>query len=115
MNISKLIEMIKENPKIVENRQSLLDQLNEKNIKQTRQKRIILVDEEVIISFAELNGGPATDSDIDEALKYISKEPLLLEAKERQVKVETGIIDGTITNTEDILSVYSNSMNNESK
>lgn len=106
MNTSTLMQLLRENPKLADDIPSWLKRLNERNIERVVKTRVETVEATVFESFADANGGEATERDVLDALALLAAEPLLAEAKERSEKVEAAIRSGEVITSEDLKAAY---------
>lgn len=97
MNISKLVEMYAEDPTQFNDAQAFIAWANTKNITQTVRVHTQVVDEQRTVSFAEMNGGPCTLRDLQEAQALIRQNNLLPQVLDVLETVKREIMDGTIT------------------
>lgn len=108
MNTSKIIDMIKEDQTIKDNIPEFLQTVNEKNIEITVRSHVNVIDEIKIVSFSERNGGEATDRDVQDAIKLIAQEPLLLEAQKKYEEAVAAIQSGQVQSSSDLTNLLSN-------
>lgn len=110
MNLGTIKTMIEQDPTISNDIPGFLTRVNEKNIKKV--ERVITTVEDVVsfTSYAEQNGGLATERDVQEALKLISQEPLLAQAKQKYENAVTAIQSGEIKNSSDLTNALSASL-----
>lgn len=111
MNTSTIVEMIKIDPTIENDISSFVKKMNEKTIRLSFKTKEIVIDSEVMASFAELNGGECTDKDVQYALSLMDQAPLLKEAEERLQKVKDAISSGEVSSVEDIITKFSEEKN----
>lgn len=107
MNISKIADMLLEDPSIADNIQHFLNIVNEPNIEQVVKVTTTTVDETRTISFAEQHGGKATERDVLDAIAYLKQQPLLEEAQTRFEKTVTAICCGEVQESSDITEKFS--------
>lgn len=97
MNIFKLVEMYEEDPSQFSDPQAFIAWANTKNINQTVKVHTLVVEEERLASFAELNGGPCTLRDLQDAQRMIRQNNLVPQVVNVLETVKQEIIAGTIT------------------
>lgn len=104
MNTSKIIEMINEDPTIVDDIPGFLNRVNEKNIPITKETREVIVVSQDIISFAEQFGGIATEKDVQDAIEIMQREPFVAQAENRFKVYMDALRSGQIRNNDDIVA-----------
>lgn len=106
MNTSTIAVMIGKDPSITDDPAAFCKRMNEQNIRQVVRTRDVVVDEEKVVSFAELNGGPATERDVADAVAFLAAEPLREEAKERSEKLLSAIASGEVTTSAELKQMF---------
>lgn len=104
------MDMIRNDPSILDDIAGFLKRMNEKNIKQVLSVKTVVADEVLITSIAKLNGGEATQQDIDTALALLMAEPLKQEALARLDKVVAAIDSGEISDSEAMTAKFSEAL-----
>jgi hypothetical protein len=106
MNISTIIDMLKADPSIENDILKFVERMNVQDQVQVVRTRDVVIDEERIVSIAELNGGPATEADVQAALSLIAQEPLVLEADKRIEQVKAAIASGEVTSSAELTAKF---------
>jgi hypothetical protein len=96
------MDMIREDPNAVKDVQAFLDDVNEQRYSQTVKTETVVVTKSAMVSLAELNGGPATERDVSDALALLEQEPLKAEAQARFDKVQSAISSGEIMTLDEV-------------
>ena len=96
MNISAIADMIRADPSVVSDPVKFVFQMNEQTIEQVVKTRDVIAEEVRTVSIAELNGGPATEKDVQDALDYLRQEPLVAQAKEISEKLIAAAESGEV-------------------
>lgn len=100
MNISKIVDMLKEDSRIVDGIPDYLKKMNDRNIEQIVEKEVVVKEAVIqLVSFAEMHGGLATERDVSDALALIKAESIQDEAKIRFEKLQIAIFAGEVTDT----------------
>lgn len=107
MNIGKIVEMIRADQTIRNNVAVFLASVNTQNITQVVRTHQTVVDEQRTVSLAEMNGGPATQSDVDRAITVLDAEPIMQDFRLRTAQTENAVNNGTITTTAQLLATLS--------
>lgn len=97
MNTSKLVEMYEENPGQFTDQQAFLDSVNAKNITQTVRTHVQIVDEERLISFAEMHGGPCTLRDLQDMRGFVRQKNFVPQLEGVFETVKQEMMEGLIT------------------
>lgn len=97
MNISKLVEMYAENPAQFSDAQAFLATVNAKNITQTVKVHTVVVDEQRLVSFAEMHGGPCTLRDLQDLQAALRQNTYVPQLDAVFATVRNELMDGTIT------------------
>jgi len=97
MNVSTIQRMIRDDPSILSDVAGFLKRMNARNIRQVQTVKTVVSDVVKIVSIAEMNGGPATQRDVDDALAMTAKVPLFEEAEKYHAEIRSKIESGEIT------------------
>lgn len=89
--------MYAEDPTQFDDAQAFIAWANTQNITQTVRVHTQVVDEQRTVSFAEMNGGPCTLRDLQDAQGVIRQNNLLPQVLDVLETVKREIMDGTIT------------------
>jgi anti-sigma28 factor (negative regulator of flagellin synthesis) len=106
MNTSKLVELIKENPGLLNEVEKFIEVANTPNILHKYTTREIVTENEEFISFAEQNGGLCTRADIEAAQKLIEQEPFHKEAEARIENLKAAIESGDVKSIDDMKAKF---------
>lgn len=107
MNVGAIVEMIKEDPTILDDIPGFLARMNDENIRQVQKKHTVVEDVVKYVSIAQLNGGKATNRDVKEAKAYFEGINPRQEAKERFEKLMIAIDTGEVKTSQEIISKFS--------
>lgn len=107
MNTSTIADMLRADPSIADDIAGFCKQMNERKNRRVVKQHVEIIDKEELYSFADTCGGECTEADVLAAMKIIDIEPLLMEAKERQAKVESAIACGDCVTIEDAIAKFS--------
>ncbi len=105
MNTSIIIGMLREDPTIADDVPGFLARVNEQNIRVVRQRHVEVIDEEVMVSLAERNGGPATERDVTDALQIMAAQPLLEQAANGFEQLRQAIMNGQCQSMTDVAAM----------
>lgn len=106
MNISSIIGMIQNDPKITNDIEGFIKRMNEKNLKRIEKSHVVVEDIVTMVSIADSNGGDATIEDVQKAIDIINSKPLSDEADDRIAKVKAAIDSGDITTTQEMIALF---------
>lgn len=95
MNIGVIVKMIEEDPTILDDIKGFLKKVNTQDRPIETITRDVIIVSQKLVSFAELNGGLATQEDIDVAQKTISQKQVEDQSKQIFDLVQQKISDGT--------------------
>lgn len=107
MNISKLADMLRDDPALANDVPAWLTSLNAKTISQTVKTSTVVVEETKLVSLAEMHGGEATAKDVSDAQALLTKEPLLASAYAKNQQIINDIESGVIKTTQELDQKYS--------
>lgn len=99
MNTSTIIDMIAADPAIPKDIAGFVKRMNAQTIKQTVSSHVTVIDKEVMVSLAELNGGPATDRNVQDALAILKQRPLLDEIHNRSELAKAAVMCGDVVDS----------------
>ena len=94
VNISRIIDMINDDPSISGDIDGFLKRVNDRNQRQVVRSHVEIVDEERMVSIADLNGGECTVEDVKRALSRIAMAPLSEKADATLQAVQAAISNG---------------------
>lgn len=107
MNISKIVEYIKEDSSITQDIPKFLTAMNLEDIDQVVEAaRVVREQITQRTSIAKMNGGVATNRDVQAAIILIAAEDLKIEANRRFLKVSGAITEGTVKNSSEMISKF---------
>ena len=106
MNISTIVSMIKNDPKLTDDIPGFLREMNTQNIRRVDKQHTVIEDVVTMVSIAEMNGGIATAKDVQDALDLISQEPLVDEANTRLEKVLAAVRSKDVKDSSEIISKF---------
>jgi len=107
MNLSTIATMLTETPEIMDDVPSFVKRMNEQDIRQVIRSHQVVIDEEILTSIAEMNGGICTERDVKEAYLLLARQPILdaVDEKAEQVKQVIAASDVTDQATVDRLKI----------
>ena len=110
MNTSTILDMLRDDPNLLDDRKAFLDRMNApfNVVVQVREQ---IVENTIITSIAERNGGPATDADIDYALKILAQRPLLEKADAISEKLKAAIVAGEVLDSSGLVQASTDAAN----
>lgn len=108
MNTSTIINLVNNDPSILDNTQGFIDTMNDKTIKRVVSTKTIVEDVVEFISIADQNGGECTQRNIDDALFIMKQQPLFEEAKKRADAVFAAIQTGDAKTADDMAATFKN-------
>ena len=110
MNTSTILDMLRDDPNLLDDRKAFLDRMNAQfNVVVKVHEQI--VDEIISTSIAEQNGGPATDADVDYALKILEQRPLLEKADAISEKLKAAIVAGEVIDSSGLIQASTDAAN----
>ena len=93
MNTSTIMDMIRQDPALMNDIPGFLARMNAKDIRRVDQVTRIVEEVVTFVSIAETNGGEATERDVRDAFALLVKQPLLEEVQNR-ANAATALIQG---------------------
>jgi len=102
MNISKIADMIRDDPTIPNLVAAFLTLVNAQNIRRVDKVTRTVEDVVVFVSIADMNGGLATSRDVQAAVNLLNQEPLRADAQARLERAQAAIAAGTITTVDQL-------------
>lgn len=106
MNQYILIEMLKDDPTILDDVPAFLERINRKDQTRTVRKHVEVVDEEVLFSMAEYHGGECTEEEVQRAAKALDAEPLHEKARQQFEAVASAITSGDVKDTTELSAKF---------
>ncbi len=98
MNISTILDMLRDDSKVLDDPSAFMKRVNEQNVTQMVTGPVVVQEAMTrITSIAEMNGGVCTQEDIDAALALVAKKPLIDKAEVVKAQIDAAISSGEVT------------------
>lgn len=109
MNVSKIVDMLKDDPAILQKPDvaSFITKMNLKNIDRIVQQPVVVQQAVTIqVSIAQMNGGACTLKDVQAAVAQVQAKPLFDDVELRMAAVRAAIADGSATTSAQIKAIF---------